>query len=77
MEIEQSGRVMSGGYKSATGNRSFMFVLGAVFARTQDDAEGIANRNFMRGDDAVVAYKELCGDYVAANRRAAIRRCHG
>jgi hypothetical protein len=68
-DFEQYSEIMTTGYKSATGLRCFGFVLGSVFARTLEDAEQIANQSFMRGDDAMTAFKQLCQDCADAIMR--------
>jgi hypothetical protein len=75
-DLVQSSRMM-GNRQSATGLRCFEFILGAVFAKDADEAEQIANQNFMRGDEAMKAYRQLCDDYIIAQHKMATRRCDG
>ena len=66
-------------YQSATGLRAFEFSLGAVFARTPEDAHRIASRYGMWdrrpdgtwGQDATDAHAQLCRDQQAAYRHLA------
>jgi hypothetical protein len=55
-------------YQSATGLRVFMFTLGAVYARTPDEAMDFAVRHNMFGRKALDEHNQLSLDQQAAYR---------